>query len=105
MAKKTRRARRADSVRDLAPPRVPYSVPVVTGSGSPPSAPTAAIARPRTGRPTRSSSETTTARLTAADMGREFAYVRQDLKKIAILATSLFAILIALAFILPQVLG
>lgn len=101
MAKKSRRIRREEGMREVTAPRVPNSMPTATQTGvARPVTPTPGRQTTRPGRVTETSS-----RLSQADLNRDFAHVRQDLRKIAILATSLFAILFALAFILPQILG
>ena len=105
MAKKTRRMRREEGLREVAAPRVPNSL---TSASAAPSAPRpvgapAVAAAPRTPRPTRAVADTG-ARLNQADLARDMTNVRHDLTRISILAVALFAILIVLAFVLPQIL-
>lgn len=106
MAKKTRRMRREEGVREAAAPRVPNSL---TSASSAPSAPrpmsaAPVAAAPRAPRPTRATADSG-ARLNQVDLARDMTNVRHDLTRISILAVALFVILIALAFVLPQILG
>jgi hypothetical protein len=110
MAKKTRSMRRAENARESAAPKVPNSTPVatVTAPKVPPSTNVASAQSQttnakRTARPTRTSE--TAPRLTSADLARDMAFVRYDLRRIGILASTIFALLIALALILPRVMG
>lgn len=106
MAKKSRRTRREEGLREVAAPRVPNSLSSATTTTAPRPVSTPSIpAAPRAPRPTRATTTDSGARLNQADLARDMTNVRQDLRKIVILATALFAILIVLAFVLPQVLG
>jgi hypothetical protein len=111
MAKKSRRMRRAENERETSAPRVPYSTPVATPeapaaavSTAPRQAASASTAR-RAARAQRGGDVPASARLGAEELERQHKYIVQDLKRIGVLATVLFGALIALAFILPQVLG
>jgi hypothetical protein len=110
MAKKTRRMRREEGVRDIEAPRVPNSLttaptagPRPSSVGAPPriAAPLAPPRATRAGRPT----VETAARLGEGELTREFSHVRRDLVKISILAVALITLLVVLTFVLPQVLG
>lgn len=106
MAKKTRRMRREEGIREVAAPRVPNSLSSAASPAPttrPVSTPTIPTA-PRAPRPARTVTDTG-ARLNQADLSRDMANVGRDLRRITILATALFAILIILAFVLPQILG
>lgn len=110
MAKKSRSARRAENAREMAAPRVPNAAPVATVAA--PKVPAHAnigttasptTRAPRTARPPRTTESAP--RLSSADLARDMAFVRYDLRRIGLLATTIFALLIALAFILPRVMG
>lgn len=103
MAKKSRRTRREEGLREVAAPRVPNSLSSATTSAPRPVSTPTIPAAPRAPRPSRTTTDTG-ARLNQAELSRDMAGVRQDLRKIVILATALFVILIVLAFVLPQVL-
>ena len=106
MAKKSRRTRREESVREVTAPRVPNSLSSAATTSAPRSVSTPTIpAAPRAPRSTRPTTTESGARLNQADLIRDMTNVRHDLRKIVILATALFAILIVLAFVLPRVLG
>ncbi len=106
MAKKSRRTRREEGIREVAAPRVPNSLTSAAAPVSRPISTPSIPAAPRAPRPTRTTTTSDTGgRLNQADLSRDMASVRTDLRKITILATALFAILVILAFVLPQILG
>ncbi len=107
MAKKSRRTRREENMREVAPPRVPNSMPTASVTTTGLATPTAPVAtRPtRPVRPARTAEAPTITRFNSAEMERDYAFVRYDLKRILLLASTIFILLIALAFILPRFTG
>ena len=83
MAKKKKRSKRQKR-----------SAPRMHPKAAPPSASRSAKAAPGKAAPT------SVAHIAESDLGTQYAYVVQDLKRIGVLAGSLFAFLIALSFVL-----
>ncbi|MGQ9626502.1 MAG: hypothetical protein ACUVV0_06310 [Anaerolineae bacterium] len=88
MAKKSRRARRGTQRRTYSVPRAP-SV-----------APEQSPAPVRTSRAVASPARTSSVPLRGVDLREEYRYVYSDLKRIGFLAAGMFALLIALSFII-----
>lgn len=111
MAKKSRRMRKLEGAGPAAPPRVPYigggTAPGATSTGA--SVQSSAASRPSVpnlpGRRGRGAVESVVARIGNSEMARELDYVRGDLRRIVLLAGTLFVLLIALALILPRVMA
>ena len=131
MAKKSRRERKAETAREMSsatrtlrPDVIPTTPPINGGPETAPAptvtatsaavAPTRPTSRPmspsrqqamRQSSQLRAQAENTGARLSPTDLSREDAYVRHDLRNVAILASVLIGVLIVLAFVLPRALG
>ncbi len=93
MAKKTRRARRSSP-----PARNLPRASTAAGAEQLEQEVIPTVHPPR--EPARSRAATTTRPAVHADFRAEYPYVAQDLKRIAILATTMFGVLIVLAFVL-----
>lgn len=111
MAKKSRRERKAEGMAAPVAPRVPSSATLTPTVPAPHSVAPSASPRPAAPPPTPRASRAaavnpdTGARIPQREMLEEWHYVRQDLRRIFVLAGVLFIGLIVLSLTLPGMLG